>query len=36
MRRGSTTHSLVRIGIVLLASSAALRAARAQGARETA
>jgi hypothetical protein len=35
-RRGSTTHSLVRIGIVLLASSAAVRAARAQGARETA
>jgi Peptidase family M23 len=35
-RRGSTTHSLVRIGIVLLASSAAVRAARSQGARETA
>jgi hypothetical protein len=39
-RRGSTTHALVRIGIVLLASStavAAVRASRAaQGARETA
>ena len=35
-RRGSSTHALVRIGIVLLASSAAVRAARTQGARETA
>jgi hypothetical protein len=35
-RRGSTTHALVRIGIVLLASSVAVRAARTQGARETA
>jgi Peptidase family M23 len=39
-RRGSTTHALVRIGIVLLASSTAVAAVRAsrtdQGARETA
>jgi len=35
-RRGTATHALVRIGIVLLASSAAVRAARTQGARETA